>query len=266
MQAIIPAAGLGTRMLPFSALAAKELAPIGTRPAFQWVLEEAAAIGVRTAAVVISPHKEALRHFLDGEVSPEYEGHEETRRWLRLLESLRIRVIEQPKPVGLGDALLRGWAALDGKVAYTMYPDNIVTDGVALYKALFQAHSGSGLSCVACKADKPYFPGNNFLVAGEPCGAAYYVTAATAKSGPRPQGKFWRAAGRALLTAEFFAELERARNRKASGELDDIDAYAPLAQAGRLLCLPPLTPIFDAGSPEGYAEAWEALLSRILKR
>ena len=142
-----------------------------------------------------------------------------------------------------------------------MYPDNIVTDGWKLFDALFQAHESSGLSCVACKADKPYFRGNNFLVAGEPSGNGYFVAAASRKSGPKPSGIFWRAADRAVLTDEFFVELERAKDERRAGELDDIDAYESLAQNNRLLCLPPSTPIYDAGSPEGYSEVWGEYLS-----
>lgn len=265
MQAIVPAAGLGTRMLPFSAVAAKELVPIGTRPAIQWTLEEAAANGIGVVAVVISPFKTALRSFLEGDIRPDYTDYEESGRWVELLGRVEVRIVEQPKPVGLGDALLRGRAALDGGVSYLMYPDNVVVEGEALFDALHRAYQSCGLSCVVCKADKPYFRGNNFLVAGEPAGETYYVKDATSKHGPKPEGLIWRAAGRAIVTGEFFSELKKHRSSKTGGELDDIDAYSPLAKAGRLLCLPPSTPIFDVGSPEGYTGAWGALSTGSLR-
>ena len=262
MQAIIPAAGLGTRMLPFSALAAKELVPIGTRPAIQWVLEEALQAGISGAVVVLSPHKRSLRSFLEGYQRPAYADFEESRKWQALLERLPITIVEQPQPKGLGDALLRGRdVADDGDRWYLMYPDNIVTDGTALFRELRAAHSENGLCCLACKDDKPYFGGNNFIIAGEQRSGAYAVAGITRRDDPKPSGTFWRAAGRVIVTDEYFTTLAKAVGSAVGRELDDLDAYEPLASEGRLLCTPPSMPIYDAGSPDGYAEVWTALLA-----
>jgi len=76
-------------MLPFSALAAKELVPIGTRPAIQWVLEEAVQAGISGAVVVLSPHKRSLRSFLEGYQRTAYADFEESRKWQALLERNR---------------------------------------------------------------------------------------------------------------------------------------------------------------------------------
>jgi UTP--glucose-1-phosphate uridylyltransferase len=263
MKAIVPAAGLGTRMLPFSALAAKELLPIGTRPIIQWVLEEALAVGAGAAVVVLSPHKRSLRSYLEGYQRPDYA--EESRRWQKLLEDLPLTIVEQRQPTGLGDAILRGREAAEDDECYLMYPDNIVTDGVALYDSLRRLFTESGLSCIACKDDKPYFGGNNFLVAGEERGEGRLVAAVTRREAQRPEGTIWRAAGRVLVNDEYFGALAKARGGALGRELDDLDAYEPLLAEGRLLCLPPLTPIYDAGSIEGYCEAWEAMLAGRLK-
>jgi UTP--glucose-1-phosphate uridylyltransferase len=269
MQVIVPAAGLGTRMLPFSALAAKELLPIGTRPVIQWVLEEALAVGARGAIVILSPHKRSLRSYLEGYHRPVYAEYEESRRWQKLLENLPVTIVEQPQPTGLGDALLRGREAAQvgggSSYWYLMYPDNIVTDGVSLFNALRQLFVESGLTCLACKDDKPYFHGNHFIVAGEKRGNGRLVAGVTRRDDARPEGLIWRAAGRVLVNDEYFIALAKARGEAVSRELDDIDAYKPLASDGKLLCLPPSTPIYDAGGIEGYYEAWEAMLSGRLK-
>ena len=269
MLAIIPAAGLGTRMLPFSALAAKELVPLGTRPAIQWVLEEAAQVGASGAVVVLSPHKRTLRTFLEGYQRPAYANYEESKRWQDLLDRLPITIVEQPRPNGLGDALLRGRDAAKGSDDdsrwYLMYPDNIITDGVALFDRLRNAYVDSNFCTLACKDDKPYFHGHNFIVAGEKRGGAYVVKGITRRDDSVPEGTIYRAAGRVIVTDEYFAELSKALPGAVGRELDDIDAYEPLCAKGRLLCAAPMTPIFDAGSPEGYAEAWDALLAGKLK-
>ncbi len=266
MQAIVPAAGLGTRMLPFSALAAKELVPIGTRPAIQWVLEEALAAGARGAVVILSPHKRSLRSFLEGYQRPAFAEYEETRRWQTLLEKLPVTIVEQPQPTGLGDALLRGREASGWEGPwYLMYPDNIVADGIALFDALHITYTDAKVCCRACKDDKPYFGGNNFVIAGDRVGGGHLVTAVTRRDAPRPEGTVWRAAGRVLVNDEYFSAMAKARAGDVGRELDDLDAYEPLITEGKLLCLPPKTPIYDVGCAEGYAEVWQAMLSGNLK-
>lgn len=58
--AIIPVAGLGTRLLPISAAVPKELLPLGRKPALQWIGEELAEAGADRFVLVNSPHKPEL--------------------------------------------------------------------------------------------------------------------------------------------------------------------------------------------------------------
>src|SRR5450432_1616167 len=64
IKAVIPAAGLGTRMLPAAKAVPKELLPILDRPTIQYVVEEAAAAHLSDVLLVTSPQKPALfNHF-----------------------------------------------------------------------------------------------------------------------------------------------------------------------------------------------------------
>lgn len=63
-KAVIPAAGYGTRMLPFTKAVPKELIPLVDKPVLQYVVEEAVASGIEEILLIISAGKEAvLRHF-----------------------------------------------------------------------------------------------------------------------------------------------------------------------------------------------------------
>ena len=53
-KAVIPAAGFGTRFLPFTKAVPKELVPVVDKPVIQYVLEEAAASGITEAAVIVN--------------------------------------------------------------------------------------------------------------------------------------------------------------------------------------------------------------------
>jgi UTP-glucose-1-phosphate uridylyltransferase len=66
-QVIIPAAGLGTRMLPITKALPKEMLPIGRKPIIQYILEELASVGVAKALIIISDDKEMIKkYFGDG--------------------------------------------------------------------------------------------------------------------------------------------------------------------------------------------------------
>jgi UTP-glucose-1-phosphate uridylyltransferase len=264
MQAIIPAAGLGTRLAPFSAAVAKELAPIGVKPAIHWTIAEAAAAGVESAVVVISPEKTSLRRYLEGDFPPAYRELEGVRAWMELLETVPLTIALQPEPRGLGDALLRGWRAADeGDIFFLMYPDNIVPDPGDLFARLSAAFLSCGLTTVAGMPDRPYIRGNHWIHCGEPFGPGRRARRFSQRQDPPPgaDDTVLRAAGRVLVTNEYFDILERLCSEGVNGDLDDIHAYQVLAERQRIIVVPTGQVIHDAGCPEGYQDAWLAYIT-----
>ena len=61
-KAVIPAAGLGTRMLPISKSVPKEMLPIDLKPALQYLIEEAANSGIEEVLIITALGKEAIEH------------------------------------------------------------------------------------------------------------------------------------------------------------------------------------------------------------
>jgi len=60
-QAIIPLAGLGTRLLPLSSVMPKELLPINGKPNLEYLLEECIQAGIKEFIFIISKNKEAIK-------------------------------------------------------------------------------------------------------------------------------------------------------------------------------------------------------------
>ena len=77
-KAIIPAAGLGTRMLPVSAAVCKEMLPIVDLPAICHLVEEAANSGITDILIITNRGKDIMEDFFD--FSPEYEAALEENR------------------------------------------------------------------------------------------------------------------------------------------------------------------------------------------
>ena len=62
-QAIIPLAGLGTRLLPLTSVFAKELLPINGKPGIQYILDECIEAGIKEVVFIISKKKQMIKNY-----------------------------------------------------------------------------------------------------------------------------------------------------------------------------------------------------------
>ena len=112
-KAVIPAAGFGTRMHPFSWLIPKELVPLGNVPALHWVLDEVTKAGLSEVAIVVRSGKPMLQEHL---TRAQDEG---------LFPELDIQWVIQPRPLGLGDAIMVCRDFVDDQPFALLWPDNV---------------------------------------------------------------------------------------------------------------------------------------------
>jgi UTP--glucose-1-phosphate uridylyltransferase len=110
-KAVIPAAGLGTRVLPATKAIPKEMLPLADTPTIQYIVEEAVAAGVEHIIIVTSRTKRAIEDHFDA--SPELEAVLERKADAKKLELMhrieslaKITFVRQPVPLGLGHAVL----------------------------------------------------------------------------------------------------------------------------------------------------------------
>ena len=62
-QAIIPLAGLGTRLLPLTSVLPKELLPINGKPGLEYILDECIQAGIKEFIFIISPKKKMIKKY-----------------------------------------------------------------------------------------------------------------------------------------------------------------------------------------------------------
>ncbi len=139
-KAIIPVAGLGARLAPWSAAAPKALLPLvdpsgGIRPVIHCILAEARRGGVRSAAVVISPHQRGpLEQYLSA---------------ARGAELPAVELIVQETPAGFGDAVAQGRHFAAGEPVLVLLGDHVYLSApgaagcVAQVSAAFADRPGS---------------------------------------------------------------------------------------------------------------------------
>jgi len=112
MKAVIPVAGLGTRMLPMTKAIPKEMLPIVDKPLIQYIVAECIAAGIKEIVLVTHSSKNAIENHFD--TSYELEATLEKRVKRALLEEVRsicpadvtIMSVRQGEAKGLGHAIL----------------------------------------------------------------------------------------------------------------------------------------------------------------
>ena len=151
--AVIPAAGLGTRLLPATKSIPKEMIPIVDRPLMQCVVEEAAAAGISRIVLVTRSGKQAIENHFDRHY--ELEQQLEAKGKGGLLESVRdalpggveIISVRQPTAAGLGDAIRCASTAIGSEPFAVLLPDVLPgTPGQAAnnLRGLLQAFASNG--------------------------------------------------------------------------------------------------------------------------
>lgn len=112
MKAVIPVAGLGTRMLPMTKAIPKEMLPLVDKPLIQYIVDECVAAGIKEIVLVTHSSKNAIENHFD--TSFELEATLEKRVKRTLLEEVRsicpddvtIMHVRQGEAKGLGHAVL----------------------------------------------------------------------------------------------------------------------------------------------------------------
>ncbi len=154
MYAILPAAGYGTRFLPWSKSVPKEMLPVGDRPVIHEVVREAADAGVTDIVIVLSKGKEAISHYFTPD--PEFDAYLESKGKAGLMDDLnallarvRFHYVEQKEMKGLGDAILCGLSAVPEDSPFAvLLPDTIIT-GKSPMPDMVQTLRESGKGSVA---------------------------------------------------------------------------------------------------------------------
>ena len=235
MKAIIPAAGLGTRLLPITKAFPKELLPVEGKPAIHWVLEEAVDAGLREFIVVISPRKAILRDYLtpvaDDHPLLDHPGLADLER---LLGTVEITFVEQPNPRGLGDAILRCQDLVGENPFALLLPDNVCSREPRLIQRLLKIHRAYSKSCLALQRTDGGALCNGGIIAQSWHEPVYNIQRVLPEGAPQGQSTNLCGIGRYILEPAAFNYLEQART---TGELDEVPALDSLAREGELLGL-----------------------------
>ena len=233
MKAVIPAAGFGTRFLPFTKSVPKELIPIVDKPVIQYVVEEAAASGIDDILIIISAGKESIcQHF-----NPQFELEQrlETSGKTKLLEELRaigggvrIQYVYQQELDGLGGALRYAKNFSAGEPVAVLLGDNVTSGERPVLSELLEVFRQKQASVVAVEEvphEKVFKYG--VIDGSSDDGYIYRRRGLVEKPDPASAPSNLVIASRYVFTPEIFEELDRTPRGK-NNEIQVTDAMRRL--------------------------------------
>jgi UTP--glucose-1-phosphate uridylyltransferase len=262
-KAVIPAAGLGSRMLPVTKSIPKEMLPAGRKPMIQHAVEEAARSGVHQVCIVIREGKEIIRDYFCARQTRERKRDASIVELEKLTAECELSFVYQQRPLGLGDALLQAREFVAGDPFVLMMPDQFMRSRVPATLQLIRRWTASSsphvLSSLVrlAKDELPFFAGARGVELESEVGTDEFVigrlqTEEETRATYRDQTHELRGFGRAIYPPEIFDYLGEDYVNPATGEVDLWKTFE--ASAGRIEHRGVViegTPV-DMGTFEGY--------------
>jgi UTP--glucose-1-phosphate uridylyltransferase len=255
-KAVLPVAGLGTRVLPASKVLPKELLPLVDKPTLQYIVEEAVEAGVEEIIFVTSRSKRSIEDHFDA--FPELEEVLERKGKLKELEELRhvqsmasYMSVRQAEARGLGHAVLCAKEAVGDEPFIVMLGDDLVAPETPCLPRMMEIHEMYGGSVLSLFISPPEQISSFGIVSVEELGSDMVrVTHMVEKPSLEEAPSNLAVAGRYILTPDIFELLEKTPPGKG-GEIQVTDAIEMQAQAGNCYGLRFTGIRYDTGNPLG---------------
>ena len=261
-KAIIPAAGLGTRMLPISHAVPKEMLPIVDLPAVFYLVEEAVASGITDVLIITNRDKEEMEDFFD--LNIEYKdallakGKDELYARLKAIADMaNVYFLRQKETKGLGHAVGRARSFLGDEPFLVLYGDDIIFSRTPVCRQLCRVYEKYGKPVVGVKPVPAEQLAKYCSLKVEPVQGEdrlHYCTDMIEKPKRGQEFSNLSILGRVLLTPDAFDRID-ALTPGAGGEYQLTDAMAEMARDSGVYALEFEGDRYDMGSKIGFLKA-----------
>lgn len=264
-KAVIPAAGLGTRMLPIARAVPKEMLPIVDRPAMSYLVEEAAKSGIEDILIITGRGKGVMEDYFD--YSPEYEAHFAARGKAGEIEKMRetgnafgarVYFIRQKEARGLGHAVGCARSFVGNEPFAVLYGDDIIFSEKPVVAQMIESYEKYGRAVCGVKTVPEELVMKYCSLRTHPIEGSereFFVDDMIEK--PRTREEIfsnYSILGRELLTPDIFDIIDETPPG-AGGEIQLTDAMRTLARSRGMTALDFEGKRFDLGSKLGFLSA-----------
>ncbi len=259
-KAVIPAAGLGTRMLPATKTVPKEMLPMVDKPVVQYIIEEAVAAGIEDILIVTNRAKSAMDDYFD--YYPELERRLETAGKEKELEAVKraadlanIFYVRQKETKGLGHAIWRAKRFVGDEPFAVLLGDDIMRAQKPVIGQLIAAAEKYDASAVGVQRVDLSVIGKYCSLKVAPLEERIFQTTDMVEK-PRPEQVFSNYAilGRYVLKPGIFDILEH-QAPGYGGEIQLTDGLRELCQREKMVAVDFEGRRYDTGNLKGFLEA-----------
>lgn len=259
-KAVIPAAGLGTRVLPASKSMPKEMLPIVDKPAIQYIVEEAVASGITDILIITNRGKEIIEDHFDRAFELEtvlrQKGRDETCDQLAAIANLaHIYFLRQKETRGLGHAVLQASSFIGNDPFAVLYGDDVIIGDNPVTGQLCRAYEKYGKGTVGVKAVPREEIHKYCSLQVEPLeDKIFSVSDMVEKPSDDKIMSLYSILGRCVLTPDIFDVL-RHTQPGAGGEIQLTDAMAEIARSSGMVAVDFDGTRYDMGNKLGIMQA-----------
>ena len=260
-KAVIPAAGLGTRVLPATKTMPKEMFPIVDKPTIQYIVEEAVAAGITDILIITNRGKGIIEDHFDK--SPELESLLEKSGKTEFLEQVRaisylanITFIRQKEMKGLGHAVLKAKSFVGNEPFAVLYGDGVIVSKTPAIKQLIDCYGEYGEGVVGVKkvAAKDIHKYGSLKVENLHDNVFKCTDMKEKPQTPEEVLSLYSILDRCVLPAEIFEILERTAPG-AGGEIQLTDAMREIAISKGMTAVEFEGKRYDIGNKFGILQA-----------
>ncbi len=255
MKGVIVAAGYGTRFLPVTKTIPKEMLPLITRPAIDFIVEEFVASGVTEILLITSRRKKALEDYFDREVELEtaFSAARDEAKLARIaVPKAKFLFARQAAMGGTGDALLLAREFVGREPFVAAYPDDLHFGPVPLARQLIETGERTGCTVLATLHDPPDINRYGVISIADD---GLHVTGIVEKPARGSEPSREASIGRFYYAPDFLDQLVLERGAHTTGEFFHTPALLALARRGRVVFRRVEGERLDIGEPGGYLEA-----------
>jgi len=259
-KAVIPVAGLGTRLLPATKTQPKEMLPIVDKPAVQYVVEEAIASGIESILFVTGRGKRAIEDYFD--YSVELEQELENRGKEELLDEIKkvgnlvpVYYVRQKSPRGLGDAVYQAREFVGEEPFALILADDIFVTPSPLLGEIMELYRQKPAIYLTVTPVPPQDVSSWGVIKGEKVEEALYRVEDLVEKPEKDKAPSSLAiVGRYVLTPSIFEAIECTPPGRG-GEIQLTDAIRALLGREEVYALELRGKHFGVGDKVGYLKA-----------
>lgn len=258
-KAVIPAAGLGTRVLPATKAIPKEMLPLADKPTIQYIIEEAVASGVEHIIIVTSRTKRSIEDHFDEtpelRAALERKGDRAKLEMLERIETMaQLSFTRQPSPRGLGHAILMAKDLVGNEPFGVLLGDDLVVNPqrpcLRQLMDVYDRYGGCVLAAMRVPHEQIRLYGNVDPEA-KLDDRTYAVRGLIEKPKPEEAPSDLAVIGRYVLTPDIFQALEQTQPG-AGGEIQLTDGIFALRGREPISAYEFEGTRYDTGDPVSY--------------